>query len=66
MDHEQAAADAVEGEAEKGGRVRARTAGALREIIGCYNAVMTAGEVAPLIEDRAKVEIEATAVVPGV
>ena len=35
-----------------------------REIIGCYNAVMTAVEVAALIEDRAKVEIEATAVVP--
>lgn len=38
---------------------------AFREIIGSYNAAMTAVEVRALIEDRAKVEIEATAVVPG-
>ena len=37
---------------------------AFREIIGSYNAAMTAVEVKALIEDRAKVEIEATAVVP--
>lgn len=37
---------------------------AFREIIGCYNAAMTAVEVTALMEDRAKVEIEATAVVP--
>ena len=35
---------------------------AFREIIGSYNAAMTAVEVKALIEDRAKVEIEATAV----
>ena len=35
-----------------------------REIIGSYNAAMTAVEVTALIEDRAKVEIEATAVIP--
>lgn len=37
---------------------------AFREIIGCYNAAMTAVEVKALIEDRAKVEIECTAVIP--
>ena len=37
---------------------------AYREIIGSYNAAMTAIEVKALIEDRAKVEIEATAVIP--
>ena len=37
---------------------------AFREIIGAYNAAMTAVEVRALIEDRAKVEIEATAVIP--
>lgn len=37
---------------------------AFREVIGCYNAAMTAVEVTALMEDRAKVEIEATAVVP--
>ena len=37
---------------------------AFREIIGSYNAAMTAVEVRALIEDRAKVEIEATAVLP--
>lgn len=35
-----------------------------RELIGSFNAAMTAVEVAALIEDRAKVEIEVTAVVP--
>ena len=38
---------------------------AFREIIGSYNAAMTAVEVKALIEDRAKVEIEATAVIQG-
>jgi enamine deaminase RidA (YjgF/YER057c/UK114 family) len=38
---------------------------AFREIIGSYNAAMTAVQVTALIEDRAKVEIEATAVVPA-
>jgi enamine deaminase RidA (YjgF/YER057c/UK114 family) len=37
---------------------------AFREIIGAYNAAMTAVEVRSLMEDRAKVEIEATAVLP--
>ncbi len=37
---------------------------AFRELIGCYNAAMTAVEVRALIEDRARVEIEATAVIP--
>lgn len=37
---------------------------AFREVIGCYNAAMTAVEVKALIEDRAKVEIECTAVIP--
>ena len=37
---------------------------AFREIIGSYNAAMTAVEVRSLMEDRAKVEIEATAVIP--
>jgi enamine deaminase RidA (YjgF/YER057c/UK114 family) len=38
---------------------------AFREIIGSYNAAMTAVQVTALIEDRAKVEIEATAVIPA-
>ena len=38
---------------------------AFREIIGSYNAAMTAVEVKALMEDRAKVEIEATAVLPA-
>jgi enamine deaminase RidA (YjgF/YER057c/UK114 family) len=37
---------------------------AFREIIGSYTIAMTAVEVRALIEDRAKVEIEATAVLP--
>ena len=37
---------------------------AFREIIGVYDIAMTAVEVTALIEDRAKVEIEVTAVVP--
>ena len=37
---------------------------AFREVIGSYDAAMTAVEVSALIEDRAKVEIEATAVIP--
>jgi enamine deaminase RidA (YjgF/YER057c/UK114 family) len=37
---------------------------AFREVIGAYNAAMTAVQVTALIEDRAKVEIEVTAVVP--
>jgi enamine deaminase RidA (YjgF/YER057c/UK114 family) len=37
---------------------------AYRELIGVYNAAMTAVQVSALIEDRAKVEIEATAVIP--
>lgn len=38
---------------------------AFRELIGCYDIAMTAVEVKALIEDRAKVEIEVTAVLPG-
>src|SRR5690606_33355435 len=37
---------------------------AFRELIGSFNAAMTAIEVSALIEDRAKVEIEVTAVIP--
>ncbi|MBL8319152.1 MAG: RidA family protein [Burkholderiaceae bacterium] len=37
---------------------------AYRELIGVYNAAMTAVEVKALLEHRAKVEIEATAVLP--
>jgi enamine deaminase RidA (YjgF/YER057c/UK114 family) len=37
---------------------------AYREIIGSYNAAMSAVQVSALMEDRAKVEIEATAVIP--
>ena len=43
----------------------ARAIGAIyREIIGGHYPTMTAVQVSALIEDRAKVEIEATAVVP--
>lgn len=38
---------------------------AFREIIGHYDIAMTAVEVKALIEDRAKVEIECTAVLPA-
>jgi enamine deaminase RidA (YjgF/YER057c/UK114 family) len=38
---------------------------AFRETIGNYNIAMTAVEVRALIEDRAKVEIECTAVLPS-
>ena len=37
---------------------------AFRELIGNYAIAMTAVQVSALIEDRAKVEIEVTAVVP--
>ncbi|TFZ00629.1 RidA family protein [Ramlibacter henchirensis] len=37
---------------------------AFRELIGHYEIAMTAVEVKALIEDRAKVEIEVTAVLP--
>jgi enamine deaminase RidA (YjgF/YER057c/UK114 family) len=37
---------------------------AYREIIGCHFPAMTAVQVAALVEDAARVEIEATAVVP--
>ena len=37
---------------------------AFREIIGSYTVAMTAVQVTALIEDRAKVEIEVTAVLP--
>src|SRR5690606_35007725 len=38
---------------------------AFRDIIGHYDIAMTAVEVKDLIEDRAKVEIEVTAVLPA-
>ncbi|MDB5900754.1 MAG: hypothetical protein JWP41_4356 [Ramlibacter sp.] len=38
---------------------------AFRDIIGNYDIAMTAVEVSALIEDRAKVEIEATAMLPA-
>jgi enamine deaminase RidA (YjgF/YER057c/UK114 family) len=37
---------------------------AFREIVGVWDIAMTAVEVTALIEDRAKVEIEVTAVAP--
>ncbi len=37
---------------------------AFREVIGNYDIAMTAVQVTALMEDRAKVEIEATAVLP--
>jgi len=37
---------------------------AFRELIGSFNAAMTAVEVSALMEDQAKVEIEVTAVIP--
>jgi enamine deaminase RidA (YjgF/YER057c/UK114 family) len=37
---------------------------AFRELIGSFNAAMTAVQVVALIEDQAKVEIEVTAVIP--
>lgn len=37
---------------------------AFRELIGSFSIAMTAVQVAALVEDRAKVEIEVTAVVP--
>jgi enamine deaminase RidA (YjgF/YER057c/UK114 family) len=35
-----------------------------RELIGSFNVAMTAVQVSALVEDRAKVEIEVTAVLP--
>ena len=47
-------------------RARAREIGAVyREIIGTYTVAMSAVQVVALVEDRAKVEIEVTAVVPA-
>jgi enamine deaminase RidA (YjgF/YER057c/UK114 family) len=44
---------------------QAREIGAIyRAVIGSFSVAMTAVQVAALIEDRAKVEIEVTAVVP--
>ena len=37
---------------------------AFRDVIGSFNASMSAVQVAALMEDRAKVEIEVTAVLP--
>ena len=45
---------------------RGREIGAVyREVIGHYGVAMSAVEVNALMEDRAQVEIEVTAVVPG-
>ena len=45
---------------------RAKEVGAVfREVVGVYHAAMTAVEVSALMEYRAKVEIEVTAVVPA-
>ena len=38
---------------------------AFRQTIGSFNAAMTAVQVSALMEDRAKVEIEVTAIVPS-
>jgi enamine deaminase RidA (YjgF/YER057c/UK114 family) len=44
---------------------RAREIGTVyRELVGSFNAAMTAVQVSALIEDRARVEIEVTAVIP--
>jgi enamine deaminase RidA (YjgF/YER057c/UK114 family) len=44
---------------------RAKEVGAVfREVMGSYQAAMSAVQVVALIEDRAQVEIEATAVMP--
>jgi enamine deaminase RidA (YjgF/YER057c/UK114 family) len=44
---------------------RGREVGAVfREVIGVYHAAMSAVQVVALMEDRAKVEIEVTAVIP--
>jgi enamine deaminase RidA (YjgF/YER057c/UK114 family) len=44
---------------------RGKEVGAVfREVIGVYHAAMSAVQVSALIEDRAKVEIEVTAVIP--
>jgi enamine deaminase RidA (YjgF/YER057c/UK114 family) len=46
-------------------RARSREIGVVfREVIGVYSAAMTAVEVRGLLDDRAKVEIEVTAVIP--
>ena len=46
-------------------KARAREIGAVyREVIGHYSVAMTAVQVVALMEDRAKVEIEVTAVLP--
>ena len=37
---------------------------AFRETIGSFNAAMTAVQVSALMEDRAKVDIEVTAIIP--
>ena len=43
----------------------AREVGAIyRELVGVYHAAMSAVEVSALMEDRARLEIEATAVIP--
>ena len=39
---------------------------AFRELVGCYHAAMSAVEVRALMAEGAKVEIEVTAVIPGV
>jgi len=45
-------------------RARAKELGAVfREIVGHYQSAMTAVQVAALLEERAKVEIEVTAVI---
>ena len=45
---------------------RGKEVGAVfREVIGVYHAAMSAVQVVALMEDKAKVEIEVTAVVPG-
>jgi len=45
---------------------RSREIGAaFREIVGVYHAAMSAVEVRGLLEDRAKIEIEVTAVIPA-
>jgi enamine deaminase RidA (YjgF/YER057c/UK114 family) len=45
-------------------RAQAELGAVFREVIGSFNAAMTAVQVTALMEDQARVEIEVTAVIP--
>ena len=61
-DDERAVRDAAHAYCQQ--KLATRVLEAFRDLVGCYDIAMTAVEVKALIEDRAKVEIEATAVLP--